>query len=134
MGELKDMLERYWTVPLITIIIVIIIGFVLPDIMTEGEKRWETYSGTIKEFNVNCDLCCHPSSYFVIETSRGTITEHIMTCDESLNSLIKEGNYYTIRLEPFAEPYASRTGSFWDVTIDWIKDSSNTVIYGCDWF
>jgi len=119
---------------IILVAVVISVSFTLPDIMTEGEKRWETYSGTVKEFWVNCDTCCHPSSYFVIKTSRGTITEYIGNCDEDLNSLITVGDYYTIRLEPYAEPYASTTGSYWAVKIDWIKDSSNTVIYGSDWW
>lgn len=122
-----------WTI-FIVVIFVLIISFVLPDMMVDGEKRWETYRGTVKEFWVNCDTCCHPSSYFVIKTSRGTITEHFSSCDENLNDLIKIGSFYTIHLEPFAEPNAATTGSTWWVTIDWIKDSSNTIIYGSDWF
>jgi len=116
------------------LVFILVAGFYIPDAIVEGEKRWETYSGTIKDFNVNCDLCCHPSSYFVIKTTRGTITEYIGNCDEDLNYLIKTDNYYTIRLEPYAEPYAATTGSYWAVKIDWIKDSSNTIIYGNEWW
>lgn len=106
--------------------------------MVNGEKRWEIYTGTILGFEIDCEECCHPNSELLINTSNGVVHEFIGDCDESIEHLVCIGNFYTIRLEPYAEPYAitrkfGEPGSFWCVKIDWIKDVNGNVIYGNEW-
>jgi len=118
--------------------IAVIVGFIFISSMwnptVSGTKRWATYTGTVLVFEIDCSQCCHPSSGFSINTSDGIRGELIGDCDESLNGLIHVGQVYTIRVEPYAEPYASSRGSYWAVQIDWIKDSGGNVIYGSEWF
>lgn len=117
-----------------------VIGCLLNDnIMVQGERRWATYTGVIVEFDIDCEQCCHPSSYFWINTSDGVVEELVGNCDASLENVVHIGEVYTIRIEPYAEPYAIYRGfgepdSYWAVKIDWVKDSNGNVIYGSEWW
>jgi hypothetical protein len=115
-------------------LIILLLVFTVWQPFVEGEKRWATYTGELLEFDIDCEQCCHPSSWFRINTSKGVVTEGIGDCDESIELLVEVGKVYTIRIEPYAEPYAVGTGSFWAVCLDWIKDSDGNVIYGSEWF
>jgi len=113
-----------------------VLQFVSPQV--NGTKRWATYTGTLLEFDIDCSQCCHPSSGFRINTSNGIKSELIGDCDESIEHLVHIGSVYTIRVEPYAEPYAitrkfGEPSSYWAVQIDWIKDSNGNVIYGSEW-
>ena len=128
-----------WLIVGIVIITAFCLVFGVWQPFTAGERRWVTYTGVITEFVVDCEECCHPSSYFRINTSDGIKTEGIGDCDKTLNCLIEVGKVYTIRLEPYAEPSAlthpfGETNAWWSVKIDWIKDANDNVIYGNDWF
>ena len=125
-----------WKWILIPVGIVVAI-FIISNVWTpfiNGTKRWETYTGTLLSFDIDCDLCCHPSSGFSMNTSGGVVRELIGNCDENIEHVVNVGSVYTIRLEPYAEPYAATTGSYWAVAIDWIKDVNGNVIYGSEWF
>jgi hypothetical protein len=107
--------------------------------VVQGERRWATYTGVIVEFDIDCDQCCHPSSYFWINTSDGVVEELVGNCDANLENIVHVGEVYTIRIEPYAEPYAIYGGfgeptGWWAVKIDWVKDSNGNVIYGSEWW
>jgi len=120
--------------------ILFVIGYLLNDnIMVQGERRWATYTGVIVEFDIDCEQCCHPSSYFWINTSDGGVEELVGNCDANLENIVHVGEVYTIRIEPYAEPYAIYGGfgeptGWWAVKIDWVKDSNGNVIYGSEWW
>jgi hypothetical protein len=122
----------HFIIPIALVIIAVVVcSFWQPTV--NGTKRWETYTGVLLSFDIDCEQCCHASSGFSINTSTGVQRERILDCDEDLEHIVHVGNVYTIRLEPYAEPYASTTGSYWAVTIDWIKDVNGNVIYGNEW-
>lgn len=105
---------------------------------TNGTQRWATYTGTLLEFNIDCSQCCHPSSSFHINTSDGVKGEFIGDCDENLEHVLHVGNVYTIRIEPYQEPYAitvdwGEPAYFWAVHIDWVKDANGVILWGSDW-
>lgn len=120
------------------ILFILTISFYSYQPFVEGERRYATYTGVVLEFEINCYQCCHPASHFSINTTNGIKSELIGNCDDDLQYLIHTGNIYTIKIEPYAEPYAithsfGEPGSYWAVKIDWVKDSNNNIIWGNEW-
>jgi hypothetical protein len=133
--------DNKWFIVLFFAIFAIVTGVMSSSFnpLVSGTKRWATYTGVIMEFDIDCEQCCHAQSGFRINTSSGVKSEGIVDCDEDLENLVHIGRVYTIRIEPFAEPYAithkfGEPSSYWAVCIDWIKDSNGNVIYGNEWF
>jgi len=130
---------KWVLIPVIIVIILFIFSNFIYNPMVGGTKRWATYTGTLVELDIDCEECCHPSSYLRISTSNGIKSELIGNCDENLEHLVHVGNVYTIRLEPYAEPFAilrplPEPQSYWAICIDWIKNANGDVIYGSEWF
>jgi hypothetical protein len=130
---------KWILIPIIIVITIFIFSNYIWNPMVSGTKRWETYTGVLLSFDIDCDQCCHPSSGFSMNTSSGIVHESIGNCDENLEHLVHVGSTYTIRLEPYAEPYAvsrklGEPNSFWHIQIDWIKNVNGDVIYGNEWF
>ena len=129
---------KWILIPVGIVIAIFIFTNFIYNPMINGNKRWETYTGVLLSFDIDCEQCCHPSSGFSMDTSNGIVGELIGNCDENLEHLVHVGSTYTIRLEPYAEPYAitrkfGEPQAFWAISIDWIKDSNGNVIYGNEW-
>ena len=129
----------YFLVLTIVILVILLLSWDNYNPLVNGEKRWATYTGEIIEFSIDCEQCCHPASYFKINTSDGLVSELIGDCDKSLESIVKVGRIYTIRIQPYAEQYAisprwGQPSAYWGVCIDWIKDSSGYIVYGNEWW
>jgi hypothetical protein len=140
MNDREKKLVKHIGSPLaIFITILVIVGLSRAYGQTSGTPRWVVYTGILTEFDIDCSQCCHPSSYFRMNTTNGIISELIGDCDLDLEHLVTIGHVYTIRIEPYAEPYAAthawgEPGAFWAVQIDWIKDYSGRVIYGNEYW
>lgn len=141
-GDGVPMKEKWVVYKYVILLILTMLGiatiFFISSPQVEGTKRWATYTGVLLEFDIDCSQCCHPSSYFRINTSDGVKSELIGDCDEGLEHLVRVGQVYTIQVEPYPEPYAitrslGEPGYFWAVQIDWIKDLSGRIIYGSEW-
>ena len=130
-------MKKIWIYILAVITILGLISIWQPFVA--GEKRWATYTGVLVEFDIDCSQCCHPSSYFRINTSNGIKSKGISNCDEHIENLVNIGEVYTIRIEPYAEPFGithnwDEPSFFWAVCIDWVKDANGNIVYGSEWF
>lgn len=96
----------------------------------DGEQRWETYTGVLQDLDIECSICCHVRSYFVIN---GTWVP-VLNCEEELE-FIPLNHTYTIYCSPASESYAisrpyGEPQCFWSIKIDRIVENGYEIWKG----